>query len=181
MLLFPLELPWSQNLCQKSAGRHPRHSEINEIISKALTACNLASRREPCGMLRTDGKRPDGMTMIPWKRGRCLVWDATVPDTLAPSHVPESAKCAGSAAQKAENIKVRKYANLTDQFLFVPIAVETLGTYGLEARKFVQELGKKLQMSTGDSLALCHLRQRISAAIQRGNSISVSGTLPKSY
>ena len=131
-------------------------------------------------MLRTDGKRPDGVTMIPWKRGRCLVWDATVPDTLAPSHVLESAKLAGSAAQKAENIKTRKYSNLTDQFLFVPIAVETLGTYGVEARKFVQELGKKLQISTGDCLALCHLRQRISVAIQRGNCISVMGTLPKS-
>ena len=117
------------------------------------------------------------MTLIPWKQGRCLVWDATVPDTLAPSHVIESAKAAGSAANKAEKAKVRKYSNLIKDFAFVPVAVETLGPYGPEAHKFIQELGRRLRAATGDTLALCHLRQRISVAIQRGNAIAVLGIL----
>jgi len=33
-----------------------------------------------------DGKRPDGMTLVPWFRGRTPVLNFTCPDTLAPSH-----------------------------------------------------------------------------------------------
>jgi len=28
-----------------------------------------------------DGRRPDGAIIIPWSRGKALVWDVTVPDT----------------------------------------------------------------------------------------------------
>ena len=38
--------------------------------------------KEPSGLLRTDGKRPDGVTLIPWKDGRCVTWDVTVVDTF---------------------------------------------------------------------------------------------------
>jgi len=39
--------------------------------------------KEPSGLLRTDGKRPDGVTLLPWKQGKCATWDVTVSDTLA--------------------------------------------------------------------------------------------------
>ena len=38
------------------------------------------------GLSYCDGKRPDGATVMPWREGRALVWDATCPDTLAPSN-----------------------------------------------------------------------------------------------
>ena len=28
------------------------------------------------GLIRSKGKCPDGITMVPWKRGNLLVWDA---------------------------------------------------------------------------------------------------------
>lgn len=31
---------------------------------------------EPSGILRTDGERLDGMTLVPWCMGRAPVWDA---------------------------------------------------------------------------------------------------------
>ena len=43
--------------------------------------------REPVGLFRSDGKRPDGATQIPWARGEPLAWDVTVPDTYADSHI----------------------------------------------------------------------------------------------
>ena len=52
---------------------------------------SLALYKEPVGLCRSDGKRPDGVTMVPWARGRCMTWDVTVADTLAPRHIDESA------------------------------------------------------------------------------------------
>ena len=71
--------------CRRSAGRQLRHNLLNETILRALQIAGIQSVREPSGLLRTDGKRPDGSTLIPWTRGRCLIWDATCPDTVAPS------------------------------------------------------------------------------------------------
>ena len=36
---------------------------------------------------RDDEKRPDGLTVLPWANGRCLVWDFTCSDTMAASHL----------------------------------------------------------------------------------------------
>jgi len=38
---------------------------------------------EPSGINRRDGKRPDGLTLIPWQGGKPLVWDVTFANTLA--------------------------------------------------------------------------------------------------
>ena len=40
---------------------------------------------ESRGLYGTDGKRPDGVTMIPWEKSKQLVWDVTVVDALASS------------------------------------------------------------------------------------------------
>jgi len=56
--------------------------------------------------------RPDGVTLVPWKRGRCLAWDATCPDTYAQSAIHGSGVQAGSAVRKAEVNKSRKYTDI---------------------------------------------------------------------
>ena len=44
----------------------------------------------PTGLSRSNGKCPDGVMLLPWRSGRLLVWDATCPDTFAPSHLPSA-------------------------------------------------------------------------------------------
>jgi len=34
-------------------------------------------------LFRTDGKRPDGLTLVPWQSGRSICWDVTVIYPLA--------------------------------------------------------------------------------------------------
>ena len=71
--------------CRQSEGHHHHHAAMSDIIHRTLTSAKVPSRLEPSGLHRSDGKRPDGITMIPWRNGKLLVWDATSPDTFAPS------------------------------------------------------------------------------------------------
>src|SRR6218665_107939 len=64
-------------------GRFARHAYLNDIISRSLTVAGAPDIKEPKGISRTDGKRPDRLTLILWQGGRCLLWDATVTDTMA--------------------------------------------------------------------------------------------------
>ncbi len=72
---------------KRSAGRWSRHLALNETIRRALESSGVPSRRAPTGVSRDDGKRPDGMTFFPWKKGRLLVWDATCTENMAPSYL----------------------------------------------------------------------------------------------
>lgn len=164
--------------CQLSAGRIPRHGSLNDIIRRALATINVPCTLEPRGVVRADGKRPDGMSLIPWERGRALVWDATCVDTLAPSHLRGSVMRAGSAAEGAEIAKRRKYATLTEDYIFVPFGVETFGPWGPSAREFLKKISPRLIAAAGDRRAGCFFAQRISIAIQRGNAASVLATMP---
>src|SRR5271163_4863717 len=84
--------------CRQSKGRQSRHASANDIIARAFRSAGVPTTLEPQALLRSDGKRPDGVTLIPWSRGHCLLWDFTCIDTLAPSHINRSSLAAGSAA-----------------------------------------------------------------------------------
>ena len=163
--------------CKKSAGRHPRHGILNDIIWRGMQRAQIPSSKEPVGLFRSDGKRPDGVSLIPWALGRCLTWDVTSPDTLAPSHLATTAIHAGSAAEKAAVAKIRKYTSLLSTHIFLPLAFETLGAWGTQATSFISELGRRLSAITGDVRETSYLRQRLSVAIQRGNAIACRGTM----
>ena len=57
---------------------------LNGLIKQTLGSLDLSSMLEPRVLYWTDGKRPDGVTMIPWEMVKQLVWDVTIVDALAP-------------------------------------------------------------------------------------------------
>ena len=164
--------------CRRSAGRHSRHSAANDVIFRALRSAGVPSIKEPAGCSRTDGKRPDGLTLVPWMRGRSLVWDFTCTDTYAPSNLLTTSSRSGAAAELAEKSKKAKYAFLEGRYFFVPIAVETSGVWGKDGMKFVKDVGQRLQIVSGEPRSKAFLVQRISIAVQKGNVASILGTLP---
>ena len=117
------------------------------------------------------------MSIFPWKQGRPLLWDFTCGDTLAPSHVDDSAKEPGKVASNAEKRKMGHYQNLTNDYVFVPISVETFGVWGEMGMKFIKELGKMMIQQSGEKRSTSFLFQSISVAIQRGNALSIMGTV----
>ena len=156
--------------CARSAGRHPRHAALNDVIKRALASANIASNLEPVGLDRGDGKRPDGMTIFPFKNGKSLVWDATCANTFAASHVNNCAIQSGYAADQAETAKVNKYRALMDRYMFQPISVETTGVLGYSTKSFIADLGRRITRETGDPREASWLRQRLCIAIARGNA-----------
>ena len=162
--------------CKRSAGRSARHACINDIVHRALVRAGVASVKEPAGMSRTDGKRPDGLTLVPWQAGRNTVWDVTVTDTVAITYLPSTSVTAGSAAESAAFRKEGKYRELSVTHNFVPIALETLGPVGAKARAFLQELGRRLTRASDDPRESSFLFQRLSVTIQRFNAVCFAGT-----
>lgn len=98
-------------------------------------------------------------------------------DTVAGSHLRLMSNNSGAAADEAERFKHNNYINLKEEYIFTPLAFETFGAIGPETSKFLSHLGKLMFDATGGSRSLDFLLQRISVAIQRGNAISVLGTL----
>ena len=52
---------WS---CKHTSGRLTRHNHLNDIGLRTLTRAKIPTTKEPAGLLRSDGKRPDGLTLI---------------------------------------------------------------------------------------------------------------------
>ena len=134
---------------------------------------------EPRGLYGTDGKRPDGVTMIPWGMGKQLVWDVTVVDALAPSRLNQGSLCnPGTTATEAEAHKIEKYNELIDNgYIFQPVALEVQGSLGENSEIFITRLCKLLCRSHDDQRTGCFLKQRISMALQISNAACVLGTV----
>ena len=162
--------------CRYSAGRFPRHANLNDVVKRGLTAAGIPSWLEPVGLDRGDGRRPDGITVFPYSRGKCLCWDATCIDTFSASAVMESALEPGSAARAAEDRKRERYSELSERYIFQPLAVETSGVLGPSSGKFLAQLGQRITSVTGERRELEWLRQRVSLAVARGNAVSILAT-----
>jgi len=73
------------SVCKQASSRIARHQAINDVIARAITAAGVPVTKEAVGLARLDGKRPDGLTLIPWQGSTPMTWDVTVVSTLADS------------------------------------------------------------------------------------------------
>jgi len=163
-------------VCKQTSSKTARHHAVNDLIARALTSAGIPVSKEPAGLNRRDGKRPDGLTLIPWQGGKPVCWDVTVISTLADSYLHTSAQTAGGAADLAASRKEAKYSDLPSSYIFQPLAFETLGPLSACTTAFVTELGRRLSQSTDDSRETAFLFQRLSVAIQRFNSVLIQET-----
>ena len=97
-LLTPSLPLWNTSRCPRHAwffvqitsSRMAGHHHFIDMIWRALSRAGILSRKEPSGLLRADVKRPDGMTLIPWKAGRNVLLDV-MPNTMSlPRLIPSS-------------------------------------------------------------------------------------------
>ena len=163
--------------CRLSEGRHPRHSAINATIKRAFGSADIPSSLEPAGIARNDFRRPDGVTHFPFSGGKCVVWDFTCVDTVCPSNLPLTINGPGKAAERAEERKRRHYSDLSRDYAFQPIAMETFGSWAPGSLKFVKSIGEQIKLATDEPRSTYYLLQRISIIIQRSNAASIIESL----
>ncbi len=162
--------------CRKNNGKILRHSMINDCFSRGLKSAKLPNITEPVGLPGSQHLRPDGITVIPFKEGKSLAWDVTCPHPICSSwlHRVTTGK---SATEEVEQRKKKKYAQLQDRYIFTPIAIDTIGAYGPDTKIFLQDICRRLVKMTDNPKAGSQFRQRLSIAVQRGNSKTLSFSL----
>ena len=161
-------------------GRLSRHEEVNDLIKRALVQAKIPALKEPSNLSRSDGKRPDGLTLTSWNNGKFLIWDVTIADTVCQSYVIQCSNQPGAAAEIRESQKTTKYKSLENDYYFIPIAIETFGSFGPAGHKLIQAIGQKIMEVTGEKRSTSFLFQRIAMAIRRGNASCILGTVPHS-
>ena len=70
-----------------SAGRFPTHAEIKDIQKRAIFSAKIPAILNLVKISREDGKRPEGMSLFPWKNGILLVWHFSSVQSTAPSTI----------------------------------------------------------------------------------------------
>jgi hypothetical protein len=165
--------------CKSAAqSRSLRHYTLNDVVRRALAQAGVQCTMEPAHLAVNDGKRPDGLTNLPWWRGKHLIWDATVVDSYATTYRNAAMGEAGSVAKLAEMRKRNRYVDLLEEYFFVPLAFETSGKFGDDALALTKRIGQLISARTGEDRATSFVRQRLSVEIQRGNARSLMETLP---
>jgi len=96
------------------------------MIARAFASADIPVIKEPSGLTRADGKRPDGLSLIPWQGGRPLCWDVTVVCPTASSYLQTANVSTGAVAKMAAICKTSKYQELATQYTFQPTALESL-------------------------------------------------------
>ena len=133
----------------------------NRLISPSRWAHSKPKRVCCCGLTlrqtygRTDG-RTDGHRTVSW--------------TLLHIIINNNNKKSETASVRKES----KYSSLPPEYLFQPVAIETLGPLNASAVNFLSEVGRRLTSLSGDPRETSFLFQRLSILIQRFNSALIT-------
>ena len=167
--------------CSKIKSRHSRHRQANDIIKHALVSVDYPSCLEPNALCVSTAKRPDGITLLPYIRGKPLVWDFTCSHRLAATYASVAIQEDTKVAELAEARKYRTYDELSRNYIVQPVAIETPGGVGPDSLSFVSELGKRITGVSGSPLETSYLRQRLGIAVQRGNAACILENLSTDF
>ena len=101
-----------------------------------------------------------------------MAWDVTVPDTYAQSHLDSTSLQTGAAAENAAIAKKTKYTGITKTHIFITVAIETGGSWNVEATELIKDIGRRIKIINGEPRETAYLFQRISVAIQNRNVLA---------
>ena len=136
-----------------------------------MTRASILSVKELLGS-RSDGKRPDGLTLIPWSGGRSATWDVTVTDTVQLHLILPS---------QLHDQLLRWRQPLSARTPTTAISLETMGPINEVGQDFISQMGHRIFSITEDPRETSFLFQRLSVAVQRLNAVCFSDSFNLDY
>jgi len=141
------------NIFSWKAGLQPLNviHALKDLIARSFASAGVPVTKDPIRLFQSDRKGPNGLTPVPWQRGKSLFWDVTVFCPLAESYVTEAAREAGAAGELAATRKEVKYTGIVGHHMYKPIAVEILGVFNASAIRLLNDLGRRISSISGDT------------------------------
>ena len=133
---------------------------MNGIIFRSLFSVSIPASKEPIGLTRLDGKRPDGLTLVPWQGGKPVTWDITVVSTSMRQVI---------MLLELQDLPFlgKRPSILVSLRVFCTNRAQNSGAIAHCSLDFLTEVGRRLSAATGDAHETAFLFQRISVALQR--------------
>jgi hypothetical protein len=129
------------------------------------------------------GERPGDVTIANFDGAHNAALDVTVVSPIVEPD-PQAAFVRGTAAANAEQAKTAKYGQAcrTSGWLFIPIAVESYGTWGTQALKTFKKIIIMLAARSGMSRSIeaRYFYERMSMTLQRCNARMLTARAPES-
>ena len=132
---------------------------------------------KPMGLSRSDGKRPDGLTLVPRSVGKAS-FGMLVVNTLVACYIQTTSITAGGASEIAVTHIKDKYTALSINYDLIVMALKSLGPLNTKTYSFLRELDRRLTIASEDPRETSFLLQRISVAMQRFNAIRIRDSFP---
>jgi len=96
------------------------------------------------------------------------------------SHGQHSQRCGSSSQPRTDQQEHQLQPAVSNTHVFVPVAIETVGTWHHQGVELVQEIGRRTANITDDARESTFLFQQLSVALQRGNAVSFQNTFTAS-
>ena len=159
--------------CRGGGDAVLRHNSLRDVVAQFCHRARLGGQLEVGGGTEADGSRsrPADYLVPNWSTGKPAAFDITVTSPLNPISLPEAKVTGGSAARMAE---MRKHISNDPKcralgWVCIPLAVETYGCWGTEARDSFSRLAARLalQLHCSKSKALVSIYQRLNLTLVR--------------
>ncbi len=162
--------------CKHGTGRGLRHNLIKNWLNGQINDVGCTTQLEKPGLL-DNSDRPADIYVFEWEQGQNVALDVGVTSVSRPTIVQKASTTRGAACAEYAAIKVRKYRARCEEkgFRFIPLVVESTGTWTKEAKKFLDTLASRIAAKKSMSLddAKCQMYRSLSSVLQKGNAIAM--------
>jgi len=149
-------------VCKHTPSKISRHHALNDIISRAFCSARVPAMKEPTGLSRSDGRRPDGLTLIPWQNDMGCHGRHHASRLLYQCF----SKFCWCCCQDGGLEKISQVCGLVSVIHLSADSSNKFFGYGI-----LHCTGRKIGVSSGDDRDRRFLFQRLSMALQRYNAI----------
>ena len=173
---------WHSVSCGVGGDRGFKHNQVRDVIYKGCVTAQMGASLELPNILE-GGEKPGDVAITNFDGARNAALDVTVVSPTLEQD-PQANSIRGTTAARAEQVKLDKYLQACSErgWVFIPIAVESYGTWGAHSLKAFKKIIIMLAARSGRSRSIetRYFYERLSFALQKGNAHMLIARAPES-